>query len=134
MVLKWRVGGSRGSLPPLLPAIPLSLVFGCAAHRHKNPSKVGGFTRPVPPRGMPYFTTLSLVGRSPALPTSVSVAGAKVRRIFVLSKFIVLKKQKRTNILVESCGSLVLYAYLCKRSSEGMYIKRTRAPLILFKA
>ena len=23
----------------------------------KNPSKVGGFTRPVPPRGMPYFAT-----------------------------------------------------------------------------
>lgn len=40
---------------------------------------------------------------------------AKVRRIFVFSKFIVLKKQKHTNILVESCGGLVLYAYLCKR-------------------
>ena len=23
----------------------------------KNPSKVGGFTRPVPPRGMPYFAS-----------------------------------------------------------------------------
>ena len=40
---------------------------------------------------------------------------AKVRRIFVFSKFIVLKKRKYTNILVESCGGLVLYAYLCKR-------------------
>ena len=40
---------------------------------------------------------------------------AKLRRIFVISKFIVLKKRKYTNILVESCGGLVLYAYLCKR-------------------
>ena len=40
---------------------------------------------------------------------------AKLRRIFVISKFLVLKKRKYTNILVESCGGLVLYAYLCKR-------------------
>ena len=40
---------------------------------------------------------------------------AKVRRIFVISKFIVLKKRKYTNILVESCGDLEFYLYLCKR-------------------
>ena len=40
---------------------------------------------------------------------------AKVRRIFVFSKFIVLKKRKYTNILVESCGDLEFYLYLCKR-------------------
>ena len=40
---------------------------------------------------------------------------AKLRRIFVISKFIVLKKRKYTNILVESCGDLEFYLYLCKR-------------------
>ena len=40
---------------------------------------------------------------------------AKLRRIFVISKFLVLKKRKYTNILVESCGDLEFYLYLCKR-------------------
>ena len=35
--------------------IPQKTHSGTLYYAKKNPSKVGGFTRPVPPRGMPYF-------------------------------------------------------------------------------
>ena len=70
------------------PGYLLSLVL--SAHRKTLCS--GWIYTTITAEGYALLCNLSLVGRSPALPTSVSVAGAKVRRIFELSKFIVLKK------------------------------------------
>ena len=75
----------------------------------KNPSKVGGFTRPVPPRGMPYFAPYPWRVAPQRCPLPFQVRCKVTANICDFQ----ISCVKKTEIHKYSCGILRRFGFIC---------------------